>query len=79
MNRVNMREARRRLAGIVASAEHGRSVAITRRGRIVARVEPAPPPGGRSLPDLVKFRQGIARKGGPLSAAVLESRRSERS
>jgi len=78
MNRVNMREARRRLSEIVNAAEHGESTVITRRGRKVARVEPIAPARGRTLPDLTEFRSSIKVKGKPLSQVVIDGRKEAR-
>ena len=78
MNRVNMREARRRFSAIVDAAERGEATVITRRGRQVARVEPAG--GGEStpLPDLTAFRASIRVKGKPLSRVVIDARKGAR-
>lgn len=78
MNRVNMREARRRFSDIVKAAERGSSTIITKRGRQVARIEPAGPDKGRKLPDLSKFRATITVKGKPLSRAVSDARKEAR-
>lgn len=78
MERVNMREARRRLSEIVKAAERGESTVITRRGRQVARVEPVGPAEGRRLPDLAEFRSSVKVKGKPLSKAVCDARREQR-
>ena len=78
MNRVNMREARRRFSDIVNAAERGKSTVITRRGREVARVEPVGPSKGRALPDLSEFRASIRVKGKPLSQVVIDRRKEAR-
>ena len=78
MNRVNMREARRRLSDIVNAAERGHSTVITRRGRQVARVDPVAPVKGRVLPDLTEFRASIKAKGKPLSQVVIDQRNEGR-
>jgi len=78
MNRLNMREARRRFSQIVDAAQRGRSTVITRRGRQVARVDPIAPAEGKSLPDLTDFRSSIKVKGKPLSATVSDRRREGR-
>jgi prevent-host-death family protein len=78
MNRVNMREARRRLSEIVKDAERGQTTVITRRGRQVARVEPVGSAEGRVLPDLAEFRSTIQVKGKPLSQMVIAQRKESR-
>lgn len=78
MNRVNMREARRRFSDIVRAAERGNSTIITKRGRQVARIEPAGPDKGRKLPDLSEFRATVETKGKPLSQAVSDARKGAR-
>ena len=78
MNRVNMREARRRFSDIVKAAEQGKSTVITRRGRQVARVDPVAAAGGKSLPDLTEFRASIPVKGKPLSQVIIDHRKEAR-
>ena len=78
MNRVNMREARRRLSEIVRAAERGEATVITRRGRQVARVDPIVTATGRVLPDLADFRASIQVKGKPLSQVVIDQRKEGR-
>jgi len=78
MNRVNIREARRRLTAIVDAAERGESTLITRRGRQVASVQPVAGGKGRRLPDMAEFRASIKVRGKPLSQVVIEERRRAR-
>ena len=78
MNRLNMREARRRFSDIVRAAERGESTIITKRGRQVARIEPIGPAKGKRLPDLTKFRASVKVKGKPLSRVVSDARREGR-
>ena len=78
MNRVNIREARRRLTSIVDAAERGQKTVITRRGRQVALVEPIRPAKGNTLPDLSEFRASVKVKGKPLSQVVLGRRNEAR-
>ncbi len=78
MDRVNIQEARRRLSKLVDDAERGESVVITRHGKKVARIEPVRKAGGRTLPDLSKFRQSIKAGGKGLSRTVIERRRRNR-
>jgi prevent-host-death family protein len=74
MNRVNIREARRRLTAIVDAAQRGESTVITRRGRQVASVQPVAGGKGGRLPDLSEFRSSIKVTGRPLSRIVIQQR-----
>ena len=47
MEKVQLFEAKARLSELVARAEAGREIVITRRGRAVARIVPARPGGRR--------------------------------
>ena len=78
MDPVNMREARRRFSDLVSAAERGESTDITKRGRLVARVEPVVAVTRRKLPNLSKFRASIQIKGKPVSQVVLDSRKEAR-
>ena len=78
MGTMSIREARKRLSELVAAAERGESVTITRRGRKVARLGPVAPEGGRRLPDLSEFRASIQVRGKPLSETVVALREQER-
>jgi prevent-host-death family protein len=78
MGPVNLKEARRRLSALVTAAEHGDSVPITRRGKVVARLEPAEPKPLKRFPDLAAFRASIKVKGRSLTEELLAMRREER-
>jgi len=75
---VSIGEARRRLSELVAAAERGETVTITRRGREVARLGPVLRQAGRRLPDLSDFRASIQVEGKPLSETVVALREQER-
>jgi prevent-host-death family protein len=79
MKTVNAREVRSRMSELLDEAEHGTVIAITRRGRIVARLMPAEAGELPRLPDLGAFRAGIAVAGAPTSAFVERLRGEERS
>jgi prevent-host-death family protein len=78
MNRVNMREARRRLSEIVEAARLGQRTVITRRGRPLAIVEPIKRGKCKPLPDLTEFRESIMVRGKPLSQVVIDQRKENR-
>jgi prevent-host-death family protein len=79
MGPVNLKEARARLSDLVRTVEHGESVSITRRGKIVARLmPPEAAPACRKAPDLSAFRASLKGEGKPLSQIVIENRRKGR-
>jgi prevent-host-death family protein len=79
MGSVNLKEARARLSDLVRTVEHGESVTITRRGKIVARlVPPKTAPSCKKAPDLSTFRASLKGEGKPLSQIVIENRRKVR-
>ena len=79
MDSVNLKEARARLSDLVRTVEHGESVTITRRGKIVARlVPPETAPSHKNAPDLKSFRASLKGEGKPLSQIVIENRRRVR-
>ncbi len=78
MNRVNLKEARRRLGTLVRAAGRGESIVITVRGKEEARIGPIEGKSLKRLPDLTEFRKSITLKGKPMSATVIEMRRQER-
>lgn len=76
MIQVNIRQARERLSHLLAEAEKGKTVTITRRGRVVAQLTP-PPRTGR-FPDLTDFRNSIKVKpGAPSGAELVRALRDE--
>jgi prevent-host-death family protein len=79
MKLINAREVRNRMSELLDEAEHGASIAITRRGKVVARLVPADAGELPRLPDLGAFRAGIAVAGEPTSAVVSRLRGEERS
>jgi prevent-host-death family protein len=78
MDETNIREARKRLSALVAAAERGERVVITRRGKKVARLVSARQEPLAVLPDLGAFRASLKLKGRGLSDEVLAMRREER-
>jgi prevent-host-death family protein len=79
MGSVNLKEARARLSDLVRTVEHGGSVTITRRGKIVARlIPPETTPAYKKAPDLSGFRASLKSEGKPLSQIVIENRRKVR-
>ena len=78
MSTVSIREAREHLSDLVAAAERGEAVTITRRGKKVARLVPLAAKKSRGLPDLSEFRASIKVKGRSLTDELLAMRREER-
>ncbi len=78
MQTVNVKEARRRISELLDEARDGAVIAITRRGRVVARLVPPEPSARARLPDMIDFRSTIAVRGAPTSEIVGEMRDEER-
>ena len=78
MKSVSVREARKRLSTLLTAAERGEVVAITRRGKEVARIVPAEKDAPARFPDLTDFRKSITLRGEPASRTVINMRREER-
>ncbi|MBI5725924.1 MAG: type II toxin-antitoxin system prevent-host-death family antitoxin [Planctomycetes bacterium] len=78
MTSVSVKNARQKFASLVRAAQRGRSVAITRRGKKVARIVPAEPPEAGPLPSLAEFRASIRCRGKGLSEIVVSERRKSR-
>jgi len=78
MESVNIRQARRRLSEIVAAAERGESITITRRGKPAAQIAPIRRAHHKGLPDLAEFRATLNVTGKPLSKVVIDNRKGAR-
>ena len=73
MGSVNVKETRRQLKTLLDRVEAGETIAIARRGEVVAKLVP-PARRPRRLPSLSALRRSIMRKGRSLSSAVIRSR-----
>ncbi len=78
MIRISTREARQRFAQLIDSAQSGRTIHITRRGKAVAVLSPMPRAQAAPLPEMSAFHQRLALKGKPMSQTVLQARRQTR-
>lgn len=78
MNRVNLKDARKRLGELVRAAENGESVVITRRGKEAARLVPVQHKPLKPLRDLTAFRASFQVKGRSLLEELLAMRNEER-
>ena len=78
MININARQARIRFSGLLTEAERGRTVNITRRGRVVAQLVPPPRQGAGRFPDLTEFRDSIkVKEGSPPAAELIREMRDE--
>jgi prevent-host-death family protein len=73
MGSVNVKETRRQLKTLLDRVEAGETIAIARRGEVVAKLVP-PARRPRRLPSLSALRRSIRRKGRSLSSEVIRSR-----
>jgi prevent-host-death family protein len=73
MKHVGIRQARQEFPDLIDRAEAGEEIVITRQGKPVAKLVPAPKPL-RSLPSLAEFRQGVGRAGTPAAHLLREER-----
>lgn len=77
MGSVNVKETRRQLKTLLDRVEAGETIAIARRGAVIAKLVP-PARRPRRLPSLSALRRSIAPKGRSLSGTVIHSRLEER-
>jgi prevent-host-death family protein len=75
---INIKELRHKLAQIITQVEAGEEIAITRRGKVVARLIPPSPPRPQQLPDLTEFRASIKLRGEGVSETLIKERRQAR-
>jgi len=77
MTTVSIKEARKNFSSLINKAQHGGKILITRRGKIIAKLEGIESTRPR-FPSLLKFRKTIKIRGTPLSKAVIQGRKEER-
>lgn len=70
---VGIKQARQELPDLIDRAEAGEEIVITRQGKPVAKLIPAPKPV-KALPSLTEFRQGIGRAGTSAAQLLREER-----
>jgi prevent-host-death family protein len=73
MKQVGIKQARQELPDLIDRAEAGEEVIITRQGKPVAKLVPAPR-AMKPLPSLAEFRRGAGRPGTPAAQLVREER-----
>ena len=76
MNSVSIRDARAHLADIIAQVGNGHVVAITRRGREVARIVPAEQ-AVQALPSRATARAAMVKRGAKVTRSTVAVIRSE--
>ena len=76
MKTVSLRQMQHNLSAILRQVDHGHSVLVTRRNRVVARLVPAEaaPSAKLEWPDFVSRAKSIILKGVPLSQTIDEER-----
>jgi prevent-host-death family protein len=77
MGTINVKETRRQLKTLLDRVEAGETIAIARRGAVVAKLVP-PARRPKRLPSLAALRRTIRPKGRPLSNVVQRARTEER-
>jgi prevent-host-death family protein len=73
MKHVGIKETRQQLPDLIDRVEAGEEIVITRQGRPVARLVPAPRPR-KFLPSLAEFRKRMGRPGTPAERLLREER-----
>lgn len=76
MRSVSIRDARAHLADLIAQVGTGQAVAITRRGREVARLIPAAQ-AARPLPSRENARAAMVKHGAKTTSSTVATMRSE--
>ena len=76
MHSVSIRDARAHLADIIAQVGNGQAVAITRRGREVARIVPAAQ-AVRPFPSRATTRAAMVKRGAKVTRSTVTVIRSE--
>ena len=78
MNAISVKDARQQFAKLVNAAHHGRSTAITRRGKPVAQIVPVTNKKQPKLPDLTAFRDSLGTPPKKSTATIRHLRNQER-
>lgn len=77
MGPINIKDTRRHLKILLDRVEAGETIAISRRGAVIAKLVP-PDTRKKRLPSLTTLRRTIKRKGRPLSTLIQEARMEDR-
>lgn len=73
LKHVGIKQARQELPDLIDRAEAGEEIVITRQGKAVTKLIPAPKPV-KTLRSVTEFRQGIARAGTGAAQLLREER-----
>jgi antitoxin (DNA-binding transcriptional repressor) of toxin-antitoxin stability system len=73
MGPINIKDTRRQLKALLDRVEAGETIAIFRRGAVIAKLVPLDT-RTRRLPSLMALRRAIKPKGRPLSTQVQDAR-----
>ena len=73
MKEIGIKQARQTLPELIDQIEAGEEIVLTRRGKVVARLIPAPRET-KTLPPLKEFRQRVAQLGTPAAKLLREDR-----
>ena len=77
MEPISVKDTRRQLKTLLDRVEAGETIAIARRGAVIAKLVP-PDTRAKRLPSLATLRHTIKSKGRPLSTLVREARTEDR-
>jgi prevent-host-death family protein len=77
MGPINIKDTRRQLKTLLDRVEAGETIAISRRGAVIAKLVP-PDTRKKRLPSLMALRRTIRSKGRPLSTLIQEARMEDR-
>jgi len=78
MIEVNVKRLRNDLARFITDVSLGQEIAVTRKGKVMARLVPPLRCVSPQLPDLAEFRASIQLRGEGLSQTVIKERREAR-
>jgi antitoxin (DNA-binding transcriptional repressor) of toxin-antitoxin stability system len=78
METISVKDARRQFARLIGDVQRGRCVALTRRGKTVAKIAPLGRPERPRLPDLTAFRASLGKPPRKSKATIRTLRDQER-
>lgn len=77
MGPISVKDTRRQLKSLLDRVAAGETIAITRRGAVIAKLVP-PDTRTKRLPSLTALRRTLRPKGRPLSTLVQDARTEDR-
>jgi prevent-host-death family protein len=78
MDSMSVKDARQQFAKLVNAAWRGRSIAITRRGKTVAQINPVAGTKRPKLPNMTAFRESLGKPVKDSKATIRRLRDQER-